>query len=164
MPRNIVMISAIAKNRAIWKDNKIPWYLPEDLKRFRTMIKWKKVVMWYSTYLSLQWYFPKTNWLLPNVEETLILTRKRLLIKWAKIFSNIESVLDYIWENELWVVWWARTYESFLPYATKLELTIFKKNIDWDTFFPDYNNWERVETHAEDWLDEDTEYVTLQKE
>lgn len=161
--RNITMIAAMSKNRVIGKDNKIPWYLPEDLKRFRGMISWKTVVMWYSTYLSLKNYFPKTEGLLPNVDETLILTRKRILVNWAKVFSSIEWVLEYIWGKELWVVWWARTYESFLPFATVLELTIFWENIDWDTFFPEFKLAEREEENREVWLDENTEYVKYKR-
>ena len=46
----IAMIAAMANNRVIGKDNKMPWHLPEDLRHFKAMTLSKPVVMGRKTY------------------------------------------------------------------------------------------------------------------
>ena len=41
----VAMIVAMAKNRVIGVDGKLPWYLPEDLKFFKRMTQAKPLVM-----------------------------------------------------------------------------------------------------------------------
>jgi dihydrofolate reductase len=39
------LIVAMASNRAIGLNNQLPWYLPEDLRYFKTMTMGKPIVM-----------------------------------------------------------------------------------------------------------------------
>lgn len=41
----ITMIAAMSENRAIGKNNALPWDYPEDLQRFRKLTSGKPVVM-----------------------------------------------------------------------------------------------------------------------
>ncbi len=49
----IAMIAAMANNRVIGKDNKMPWHLPEDLRHFKALTLGKPVVMGRKTYESI---------------------------------------------------------------------------------------------------------------
>lgn len=49
----IAMIVAMAKNRVIGVEGKLPWYLPEDLKFFKRMTQAKPLVMGRKTYASI---------------------------------------------------------------------------------------------------------------
>lgn len=49
----IAMIAAMANNRVIGKDNKMPWHLPEDLRHFKAMTLGKPVVMGRKTFESI---------------------------------------------------------------------------------------------------------------
>ena len=52
MPR-INLIAAMAKNRTIGMDNKMPWYLPADLKHFKATTLKHPVIMGRKTYQSI---------------------------------------------------------------------------------------------------------------
>ena len=49
----IAMIAAMANNRVIGKENKMPWHLPEDLRHFKAMTLGKPVVMGRKTFESI---------------------------------------------------------------------------------------------------------------
>jgi len=49
----IVLIAAVAENGVIGRDNKMPWHLSSDLKRFRAATMGKPVVMGRKTFLSI---------------------------------------------------------------------------------------------------------------
>jgi dihydrofolate reductase len=57
---NISIIVAIAKNRAIGKDNRLLWHLSDDLKRFKKLTTGHTLIMGRNTFLSLP------NGALPN--------------------------------------------------------------------------------------------------
>ena len=47
------MIAAVAKNRAIGYKNKLLYWLPNDLKRFKALTTGHTIVMGLNTYKSL---------------------------------------------------------------------------------------------------------------
>ena len=49
----LVLVVAMARNRVIGRDNALPWYLPEDLRRFRALTLGKPVVMGRRTFESI---------------------------------------------------------------------------------------------------------------
>ena len=51
---NLILIAAIGKNNELGKDNKLIWYLPNDLKFFKEQTTGHPIVMGYNTlYLYL---------------------------------------------------------------------------------------------------------------
>ena len=65
----ISIIAAVAKNRAIGFKNKLIYWLPNDLKRFKALTTGHTIIMGRNTFLSL----PKGA--LPN-RRNIVLTRK----------------------------------------------------------------------------------------
>ena len=49
----IVLIAAVARNGIIGSDNELPWQLPDDMKRFRTLTMGHPMVMGRRTYESI---------------------------------------------------------------------------------------------------------------
>ena len=47
------MIVAMAQNRVIGRNNKLPWYLPNDLKYFKQVTMGKPIVMGRKTFESI---------------------------------------------------------------------------------------------------------------
>ena len=64
----ISIIAAVAQNRAIGKDNKLIYWLPNDLKRFKQLTTGHTIIMGRKTFESL----PKGA--LPN-RRNIVLTR-----------------------------------------------------------------------------------------
>ena len=64
----VSIIVAMAKNRVIGADNRIPWHLPSELKLFKTVTLGHHIIMGRKTYESI-------NRLLPG-RTTVIVTRQ----------------------------------------------------------------------------------------
>ena len=54
----IVLIAALAKNRVIGIDNKLPWRLPDDLQHFKQLTLGHSIVMGRKTWESLPGVLP----------------------------------------------------------------------------------------------------------
>ena len=128
----ISLIAWMAKNRTIWKDNKLPWNYPKDLQYFKKTTSGHPVVMWLKTYNSI--WRP-----LPN-RRNLVLTRQNIQIDWVEIFHSITELQEKLKSinDEIFVIWWANIYSQFLPLANKIYLTEIKKEYEGDTFFPKF--------------------------
>ncbi len=55
----VYCIVACSKNRAIGRDNQIPWYLPADLKYFKKITSGHHIIMGRKTYESIGRPLPK---------------------------------------------------------------------------------------------------------
>jgi len=128
----ISLIAWMAKNRTVWKDNKLPWNYPEDLQYFKKTTNGHPIVMWLKTYNSI--WRP-----LPN-RRNLVLTRQNIQIDWVEIFHSITELQEKLKSinDEIFVIWWANIYSQFLPLANKIYLTEIKKEYEGDTFFPKF--------------------------
>ena len=47
------VVAAISENRVIGRDNRLPWHLPADLKRFKTLTTGHTIIMGRRTYESI---------------------------------------------------------------------------------------------------------------
>ena len=142
----------MATNRTIWKNNQLPWDYPEDLKYFQKTTKGHTIVMWLNTYYSIGKALPKRR--------NIVLSRQDISIDNVELFTSIESMLSTLkaeaWsENtEIFIIWWANIYKQFVPLADKIYLTQIKKNYEWDTFFPRFEeNFTEISRDKHDELD-----------
>lgn len=144
----LTIIAAIGKNNELGYKNKMLWYLPDDLKRFRKITTGHTLIMGRKTFESL----PK---LLPERRHIIITRNSSYQVKTIArtdspviIFHSIEEMLKSLKpEEEYFVIGGGELYRQLLPYSEKIYLTIVKKEFTADTFFPeiDYNQWEIIE-------------------
>ena len=139
---NISIIAAIGENRELGKNNSLIWYLPEDLKFFKSVTMNHPVIMGYNTLLSLPKKLPGRPYI--------VLTSKNLLDVDYKVVHSIDELLKYIetLDTEVMVIGGASVYKSMLEYASTLYLTeIEASDKDADTYFPEFSKDEwNVET------------------
>ncbi len=137
----ISIIAAIAeKNRAIGKDNKLLWHIPEDLKRFKQITSGHVVVMGQKTFESIGKTLPDRTSIVvsnnPNFNpENVIIARS--------IEESLEKARE-IEKEEIFICGGGSIYRQFMPLADKLYLTIVEGNFEADTFFPDYAEFSKV--------------------
>lgn len=142
------LIAALAENRTIGINGKLPWHLPNDLKRFKMLTMGKPIIMGRKTFESL-------GRLLPG-REHLILTRDPSFQNpQIHIYHSIEKLIeDWKQQDELMVIGGAEIYQLFLPICQRLHLTRVQTHTAGDTFFPsvDLAKWERIfqEKHPAD--------------
>ena len=80
----ISIIAAVAKNRAIGYENKLIYWLPNDLKRFKALTTGHTIIMGRNTFLSL----PKGA--LPN-RRNIVLSRSTKDFPGCDVYSSLEE-------------------------------------------------------------------------
>lgn len=143
----INVIAAVARNRAIGLDNKLLYWLPNDLRRFKALTTGHTIIMGRRTFESL----PKGA--LPN-RRNIVLTRSQQQFLGAETFPTLAAALAACQtDEEVYIIGGASVYRQALPLADRLCLTeIDDTPQEADAFFPDYSDWvvEREETHEPD--------------
>jgi len=149
----ISMIAAVARNRAIGFENKLIYWLPNDLKRFKALTTGHTIVMGRKTFESL----PKGA--LPN-RRNCVLTRSTEQLPGCECFKDWDSFIASCQSDEdIYIIGGASLYSGLIDKAQRLCLTeIDDTPAQADTFFPDYSEWK--ETWREDHTtDEKHEYA-----
>jgi dihydrofolate reductase len=148
--RTLCMIAAIGENNGIGKDNELPWHLPDDFKRFKTLTTGHKIIMGRKTFES----FPK-----PLQNRThIIITRDQdysMGHENCVVVHSLEDALSLTTEDALsYIIGGGEIYSLGMKYAHILEITRVHGSFEADTFFPeiDPGEWQVVkeEYHPKD--------------
>ena len=143
----ISIIAAVAKNRAIGFENKLIYWLPNDLKRFKALTTGHTIVIGRNTFESL----PKGA--LPNRRNVVLSTTVKEL-PGCEVFPTLDAALQSCQPDEdIYIIGGARVYEQAISKADRLCLTeVDDIPAQADTFFPDYSDWQVVnkEAHPKD--------------
>ncbi len=129
----ISLIAAMAKNRAIGIENRLPWRLPADLQHFKRLTLGKPILMGRRTWESLPGLLPQR----PHI----VITRDtQYLAEGATVVHTIESALAAAGDvPEVMVVGGAHFYQQMLPLADQLYLTEVEVDVKGDAFFPEFD-------------------------
>jgi dihydrofolate reductase len=136
----VSIIVAIAKNNAIGKDNKLLWYLPNDLKHFKDVTTGHTVIMGRKTYDSVGKPLPKRR--------NIIITRQAISIEGCEVVNSLETALALCKdEDEVFIVGGAEIYRQSIPLTNRIYLTVIDQEFDGDSFFPELDpaEWEEKE-------------------
>ena len=132
-------IAAMSRNRVIGAGNRIPWHLPEDFKWFKRMTTGQVVVMGRKTFESI-------GKPLPN-RETIILSRSQFAFPGVRTVASLAGI-DLAHEpRKVFLCGGAQIYAQALPLCSDLYLTLVKREVEGDAFFPPFEEqFEAVET------------------
>src|SRR5580700_6461417 len=101
----VSIVVAISENHVIGKDNKLLWYLPNDLKHFKDITTGHTVIMGRKTYESVGKPLPKRR--------NIIITRQDIKIEGCEVVNSIEAALKLaIGEEEVFIVGGAEIYKQ----------------------------------------------------
>ncbi|WJG09052.1 type 3 dihydrofolate reductase [Aliiglaciecola sp. LCG003] len=138
----ISMIAAMANQRVIGADNKMPWHLPADLAHFKRITLGKPVVMGRKTYESI-------GKALPGRLNIVVSRDPSYSLKDATVVLSCEDAIDVAGTTEeLMIIGGGTLYQHFLPLCQRLYLTEIGLTTEGDTYFPDYlqsGNWQQLE-------------------
>lgn len=159
----ISLIAAVDKNRVIGTtDNALPWYLPADLKHFRSLTLGKPVIMGRKTYASI-------GKPLPNRMNIIITRNVDLRASGCTVVHSPDEALKAAGNApEVMVIGGAEIFTRFLPIASRMYLTLINGAFDGNVYFPEWdpNEWRETFREAHD-ADEKNQYpytfVTLEK-
>ncbi len=169
-------IAAMSLNRVIGNGNQIPWHLPEDFKWFKATTTGQVIVMGRKTFESIGKPLPNRETIVlsrsafshPGVRTMCDLSE---LLAWvnnplnrssrreeAHTISNeaSQSLLTSaatkaegegaLGQRQVFICGGAQIYEQALPLCSELFLTLVKREVAGDTFFPKFeDNFDLVE-------------------
>lgn len=141
----ISLIVAMASNRAIGIDNRLPWHLPADLRKFKQITMGSPILMGRKTYDSIGRPLPgRTN---------IVISRDPSYRQpGCQVFNEIDKAIESCSHlPEIFVIGGSSFYQAMLPLADTLYLTEVKQEFAGDTFFP--------EIHPEHWLEMEREDI-----
>lgn|SRR5574344_1510294 len=144
----INIIAAVAKNRAIGYKNKLIYWLPNDLKRFKALTTGHTIIMGRHTFESL----PKGA--LPN-RRNIVLSRTQKEFPGCDTYLSLEDALKHCSQDEdIYIIGGSSVYEQALHLADRLCLTeVDDIPTEADAFFPPYDDW-KEESREEHDIDE----------
>ena len=139
----ISLLVAMAKNRVIGADNRIPWHLPNELKLFKNLTMGHHIVMGRKTHESI-------GRLLPGRTTVIVTRQDDYTVPGAIVTHTIEEALDAArGDDEIFVIGGAEIFRETLPIADRIYLTIVDAEPEGDTFMPELDPSEWRETSAQ---------------
>ncbi len=138
------LIAAMANNRVIGIENRLPWHLPADLQHFKKITMGKPILMGRKTYESIGRPLPG--------RENIVLTRdENFKPEGCTIYHSIENALEATESyEEVMVIGGDSFYQQLISKADCLYLTFIEQDIEGDAFFPEYSesDWKEVDRES----------------
>jgi dihydrofolate reductase len=135
----VTLIAAVGANRAIGRDNGMPWHLPEDLAHFKATTLGHTLVMGRRTYDSIGRTLPGRT--------TVVVTRQA---GWSApgvlVAHSLEQALETADGAEVFVAGGGEIYAQALPLADAMVLTEVEQSPEAEVFFPEVDpaDWREV--------------------
>jgi dihydrofolate reductase len=126
--REIVLVLARADNGVIGRDNRLPWHLPADLRRFKALTQGRPMIMGRRTFESLPGLLPGRR--------HVVLTRET---DWRAVGAEVAHDRDGALKlagGDVMVIGGAEVFAMFEPLATRIELTEVHAEVAGDTVVP----------------------------
>lgn len=142
----ISLVAAVAANRVIGNQGRLPWRLPADLARFKRLTTGHIVLMGRKTFQSIGGALPGRR--------NIVLSRDLgFTAAGCEVAHSVEEALTASGApagegEELFVIGGASVYELFLLLADRLYLTRIEVDAPGDVFFPpvDEKEWRIAES------------------
>lgn len=143
----ISLVVAAAENDAIGIDGRLPWHLPDDLRRFKALTLEKPVIMGRKTWESI-------GRPLPGRRNIVITRQPDYHAEGCEVVAYPAAALLAAAEaEEIMIIGGSRIYDQFLRRAERIYMTRVHARFDGDAFFPGLDEtWELVSArrHAAD--------------
>lgn len=145
------LVAAMAENRGIGLNNRLPWHLPADLRHFQALTTGKVLVMGRNTWDSLGKPLPRRH--------SIVLSQATGRpagpdVTWARSWHEALAVATARGVQEIFVIGGARIYEQSLTFAHRIYLTLVHTTVAADAWFPELvtTEWQETErvSHAAD--------------
>lgn len=128
-------IAAMAENRVIGIENRIPWHIPEDFKWFKKKTMGQILIMGRKTYESIGRPLPG--------RETVLLSRSGFEVQGLRTFGALDDLLEFIeGEDRIpFICGGSEIYRQTLHQCSDLYLTKVKGSYEGDAYFPEFESY-----------------------
>ena len=146
---NITIIAAVSRNGVIGINNTLPWSLPKDLKRFKSLTTGNTVVMGRKTFESI-------GKPLPNRRNIVVTRDTEWKHEGVEVINDLYDIVKY--DGSIFIIGGSEIYKQSMGLAGELELTIIDKDFEGDTFFPEMEHLLWIETNRESFNNGEFDY------
>ena len=139
----VALIAAVAANGTIGQGDRMPWHLPEDLRRFKALTLGHPVIMGRRTWESI-------GRALPGRDNIVVTRSERFAAPGCRIAHSLDDALAAAGgADAVFVIGGAELFRASLPVAERLLLTEIRREYPGDTFFPEFDRAEFREASRE---------------
>ncbi len=129
----VSLVAAMAENRVIGRNGKLPWHLPKDLKFFKKLTVDHTVIMGRKT-------FEEIKHPLDNRRNVVVSRNPGFHPRGVTVVPSLQEALALgATEEEVFVVGGGEIFRQALPRADRLYLTVVHAQVEGDTRFPEFN-------------------------
>jgi dihydrofolate reductase len=142
---NLSLIVAVADNGIIGRDNELPWHLPRDLKRFKSLTMGHHLLLGRKTFEAIGRSLPGRT--------MIVLSRQKIpLPELVQHASSLDQAIDIAranGETEAFVAGGEEIYRLALARAGRIYLTRVHCEVEGDVRFPEIDREEWTERSRE---------------
>lgn len=128
------IIAAMASNRVIGRDGRIPWHLPEDMKHFRELTMGQVVVMGRRTWQEI-------GEPLPGRVTVLISSSFQIQTETMFTVPSLEEAIRQggrtYPDKDIFLCGGASIYREGMAFVDRIYLTVLAREVAGDTYFPE---------------------------
>ncbi|MEA2166243.1 MAG: dihydrofolate reductase [Thermoanaerobaculia bacterium] len=137
----ISFLAAVAANRVIGRDNKLPWHLSNDLKRLKALSMGHHIIMGRKTFDEIG------RKPLPGRPHVIVSRGAIEAQPNVVAVTSVEEALAAIpsSEEEVFILGGGEIFRQLLHRANRMYITQVHADVDGDTYFPDFddvNEWQ----------------------
>lgn len=145
----ISIIAAMDELGGIGVDGRLPWHLPADLKRFKSLTMGHHLIMGRKTFETIGKPLPGRT--------SIVMTRDRNFTvpdctsEVCRIVHSLEEAFEDAESNgerEVFVIGGGEIFEQAIKYAGRLYLTLVHTRAKSDVYFPEIDDSTWIEIHA----------------
>jgi dihydrofolate reductase len=137
--KSIIIVAAMARNRAIGLEGAMPWHLPGELQHFKKITMGKPIVMGRKTWESI-------GRPLPGRQNIVITRNPEYRAIGCDVVRSLDEALRVADGREIMIVGGGQLYAQALPLADRIILTLVECEPEADTWFPSWSDdeWREV--------------------
>ncbi len=127
----ISLIAAVSENGVIGRDNRLPWRLSADLRRFKALTMGHHLIVGRKTFQSIGRPLPG--------RQMVVLSRDDAYSPvGVKVAGSLREALDLAeGDDEVFIGGGSELFKEALEHVDRIYLTIVHAEIQGDSFFPD---------------------------
>jgi len=140
----ITIIAAMARNRAIGFESRMPWHLPGELRHFKETTWGKPIVMGRKTWESI-------GRVLPGRQNIVVTRNGGYLAKGCFVVQSLPLAVEEAEGDEVMIIGGGQLYRQALPEAGRMVLTLVDCSPHADTWFPEWNEdeWQEISRRSQ---------------
>lgn len=143
----IIIIAAIARNRIIGREGKMPWHIPEELQLFKKTTMGYPLVMGRKTFES----FPSP---LPGRRHIVLSRNREYAPRGGEYAESLSSAIDMCQASEkVFIIGGSQIFRQGLAIATAMILTMIHRDVEGDVSFPQFSEQDFIETDRKEYPD-----------